>query len=180
MYRTVLCALLLATALVFTGCATTGSSDSSSSSSTSADSGSAPAREYYHEEFSDVSIPIDMDVISGETFITYSPGGMKVGIQEFKGRVDMTSLVGTMQRYMQRDGWTLRSVFRAKRAILVFEKPEKICSLAITDGLIYTNMIVFISPKLAEGDARNSSPAYTPAATPRSSGASGGVQKLSQ
>ncbi len=177
MYRTMLCALLLATALVFTGCATTGSSDSSGSAS--ADAGSAPAREYYHEEFSDVSIPIDMDVISGETFITYSPGGMKVGIQEFKGRVDMTSLVSTMQRYMQRDGWTLRSVFRAKRAILVFEKPEKICSLAITDGLIYTNMIVFISPKLAEGDVRHASPVYTPAPGP-GSGSAGGVQKLSQ
>ena len=175
MYRTILCTLLLATALVFTGCATTGSSDGSSAST----DGSAPAREYYHEEFSDVSIPIDMDVIKDETFITYSPGGMKVGIQEFKGRVDMTSLVSTMQRYMQRDGWMLRSVFRAKRAILIFEKPEKICSLAITDGLIFTNMIVFISPKLADGDARYAAPAYTPSS---GSGArsSGGVQTLSQ
>lgn len=168
MYRTILSALLLAMALAFTGCATTGSSDGSGDSSSG-----APAREYYQEEFSDISIPIDMDVVSGETFVTYSPGGMKVGIQQFKGRVEIGSLVSTMQRYMQRDGWTLRAVFRANKSVLIFEKSDKICVLSMSDGMIYTTMMVFVSPKLAPGDVRYSSPAMTPSASPSSSG---GVQ----
>ena len=167
MHRTILSALLLAMALAFAGCATTGSSDGS------ADSSGATAPEYYHEEFKDVAIPVDMDVVSGETFVTYSPGGMKVGIQQFKGRVEIGSLINTMQRYMQRDGWTLRAVFRANKAVLIFEKSDKICVLSMSDGMIYTSMMVFVSPKLADGDVRYASPAMTPSAAPRSSG---GVQ----
>jgi hypothetical protein len=146
MHRTLFSALLLAMALVFTGCA------ASSSDSGNASADPAATREFYYEEFNDVSIPLDMEVSKGDTFVTYSSGGVKVGIQLFKGRLEMGSLIAAMQRYMQRDGWSLRSVFRAQRAILIFEKPEKICTLFIEDGMITTSMLVFISPNLSDGN----------------------------
>lgn len=167
MHRSILSVLFLVLALAFAGCSTMGLSNGS------ADASVESSPEYYRGEFNDVSVPADMDVVNGETFVTYTPGGTKVGIQEFKGRVEIGSLISTMQRYMQRDGWTLRAAFRSSKAVLVFDKPDKVSVLFMSDGMIYTTMMVFVSPKLADGDIQYFSPSYTPSALPSSSG---GVQ----
>jgi hypothetical protein len=49
-------------------------------------------------------------------------------------------------------GWTLRSLLRAQRSILIFEKPDRIAFIEITDGLLETEMRVIVSARL-EGDA---------------------------
>lgn len=116
---------------------------------------------YYYDEFPDVAIPKEMKPEKKETFITYSAEGIKLGTQVVVGRVEMASLVSAMQSHMQRDGWVLRSVFRATRSILIFERPEKMCSIYIGDGMIDTSMLIFVSPRLTDGAMQYSAPAST-------------------
>lgn len=112
---------------------------------------------YYYDEFPDVPIPVDMSP-EKDRFTILGKGGIRLGVQDFSGRVDQTSLVNAMQNYMLRDGWTLRSHFRATRSILVFEKPDRICSLYFVDGTFSTQMLVFVSPKLDDGDVNYQAP----------------------
>jgi hypothetical protein len=140
-------ALALALALP-AGCATTGGP---------AGDAINLGQDYYYDEFADVPIPVDMNP-EKDRFTILGTGGVKLGIEEFTGRVDKTSLINAMQNYMLRDGWTLRSMFRASRSILIFEKPDRICSLYFVDGTFSTSMLVFVSPKLTEGDVAYSAP----------------------
>ncbi len=168
--RRILCLCLMI--LVLAGCAGSGAS-----SDTASNPGSTPNRDYYYDQFPDIAIPVDMSVSNKDTFITYTADGLKLGIQLFSGRVEMGSLITVMQRYMLRDGWTLRSVFRAQRSIQVFERADRICALYISEGMLYTDMLVFVSPRLPDGAVHHITPA--PAADPAPSApvsSSGGVQ----
>ena len=145
--------LFLALSLALGGCIGTnseGGSDPVSSGLT-----------YYYDEFSDVAIPREMKVDKKDTFITYSADGIKLGTQVAKGRVEMASLVNAMQGHMQRDGWALRSVFRSSRSILIFEQQAKMCSIYINESMMDTEMLMFVSPKLADGAMQYSVPSST-------------------
>lgn len=145
--------LMLVLSLALGGCFT---SDS--------DSGSDPISQgltYYYAEFPDVAIPNEMQPEKNDTFISYTADGVKLGTQYFKGRVEIASLVRAMQGHLQRDSWTLRSVFRARGAILIFEQPNRMCSIYIHEDIINTGMLVFVSPKLATGALQYSVPTST-------------------
>ncbi len=132
-----------------------------------------PATSYFFSEFSDIPIPNEMSENRSDTFITFAPSGVKCGVQRFTGRVEIVSLMNTMRRYMATNGWTLRSLLRSKESVLIFEKPDRVASFQISDGLVNTEMRVFVSSRL-EGDSSSVEiNAYTPAV-------SGGEQKLSQ
>lgn len=152
-------------ALVLSGCAGTGSGDGDASSGLN----------YYYDEFKDVAIPKEMSPEKKETFITYTADGVKLGTQIVSGRVEMASLVTAMQGYMQRDGWTLRSVFRSTRSILIFEREDRMCSIYIGDGMMTTTMLIFVSPKISDGALQYSAPvsssteAFAPSDPPISS-----------
>jgi hypothetical protein len=107
---------------------------------------------YYLSEFSDVPIPREMSEEKDETYISFAPSGQKCGVQYFSGRVELVSLMNAMRRNMAAHGWTLRALLRSQESVLVFEKADSVCTLHITDGRIYTSMILFMSPRL-EGDA---------------------------
>jgi len=114
---------------------------------------------YYYAEFADVAIPNEMKPDSKDTFITYTGDGVKLGTQIFKGRVEVTSLVAALQGYMHRDGWTLRSVFRAnKGAILIFEQQHRMCSMYVFEDIFNTGLLVFVSPKLVDGALQYNAP----------------------
>jgi len=130
----------------------------------SSESGTDPVStglSYYYDEFPDVAIPREMTAQKKETFITFNADGTKLGTQIFSGSVEMVSLVNAMTGYLQRDGWTLRSNFRSSRAILIFERADRICSIYISDGMMNTEMLVFVSPKLTDGALQYSVPAST-------------------
>lgn len=121
---------------------------------------------YYFSEFGDVPIPNEMNESKSETFITFAPSGVKCGVQRFTGRVDVVSLMNTMRANMASNGWTLRSLLRAQESVLVFEKPDRIASLQISDGMVYTQMRLFMSSRL-EGDSSSVEiNPYTPKAAP--------------
>lgn len=121
------------------------------SSLTTSDSG-VP---YYYAEFDDIPIPSALSGVKETTIIT-TPNGTKTGVQVFKGRVEVGSLNKAMISYMQRDGWEMRSSTRGTRSILIFEKNDRYCTIYILDGMLNTEMQVYVSPKL-----KNFGPANT-------------------
>ncbi len=167
----ILCAVLAVPA----GCASDGSFVNPFES-TEPSSGSP----YYFSEFSDVPIPNDMSEKRGETFITFAPSGIKCGVQLFSGRLDIVALMNAMRRNMANNGWTLRSLLRSNESVLVFEKSDRFCTMALSDGVIFTDLRVFVSPRL-EGDTGADISAFSPPLPSGSAGASSsGQQKLSQ
>lgn len=156
--------LLICSALVLcTACASDGSFQNPFSSSSSEQ---APTSSYFFSEFSDVPIPNEMSESSGDTFITFAASGVKCGVQRFTGRVDVVSLMNTMRQNMADNGWTLRSLLRAKESVLVFDKAERVVAIHISDGVVFTEMRIFMTARL-EGDS--SSVVINPY-TPSSSG----------
>ncbi|MDR2161320.1 MAG: hypothetical protein LBO77_04175 [Desulfovibrio sp.] len=141
--RIFLSALLLAS---LAGCASDGSLRNPFSSSEE-----TVEPPHYVSEFADVAIPSEMSEDRDKTYITFASSGLKCGVQHFRGRLEVVSLMNAMRRNMAANGWTLRALLRSSDSILVFEKAESICTLYIYDGSIYTNMVLFISARL-EGD----------------------------
>lgn len=103
---------------------------------------------YYYAEFDDIPIPSQLGGIKETTIIT-TPGGVKTGLQVFKGRVEVGSLNSAMVGYMQREGWEMRSSTRGTRSLLLFEKDDRYATIYILDGTFNTEMQVYVSPKLS-------------------------------
>lgn len=101
---------------------------------------------YFYGDFEDIPIPGELSV--KETTIFTTPGGIKSGLQVYKGRVEVGSLNSAMAGYMQRDGWTLRSATRGTRSLMLFEKDDRYATIYIIDGMFNTEMQVYVSPKI--------------------------------
>lgn len=158
--NTVLRLLCLCSALMLaTGCA----SDGSMWNPFSDDDEYTDTTPYYFSEFSDVPIPNEMSESSGDTFISFAPSGVKIGVQRFSGRLELVALMNALRQNMANNGWTLRSLLRSNKSFLVFEKQNRICSMVISDGLIYTSMQIFVSPRLEGDSSALDISAYTPA-----------------
>ena len=168
-FRVLLCCLLV---LFCAGCASDGTLTNPFSSSEP-----VSGTPYYFSEFPDIPIPNDMSEKRDDTFVTFAPSGVKCGTQRFSGRLELVSLMNTVRRNMASNGWTLRSVLRAKESTLVFEKPDRIATFQLSDGLIYTDMRLFVSSRL-EGDSSSVNVnAYSP---PASSSGAGSQQSLAK
>lgn len=154
MPRFFLIAICASLAFVFAGCAADGSA-----SNPFASSEEAPATSYYFSEFSDIPIPNEMSESRSDTFITFAPSGLKTGVQRFSGRVELVSLMNTMRRNLAANGWTLRSLLRAKESVLVFDKPDRLAAFQISDGTFTTDMRIFVTSRL-EGDAPSADTSY--------------------
>ncbi len=157
-------------ALLCTACASDGSFKNPFASSTPE---TPPGPNYYFSEFSDIPIPNDLSESRGDTFVTFAASGAKCGVQRFSGRVDVVSLMNTMRRHMAETGWTLRSLLRSKESVLVFEKPDRVVALHITDGVVFTEMRVFVTSRLEGDSASVVINPYNPPATPKSTPVSG-------
>ena len=164
--------LLVAVAVFTVGCAQDGSFKNPFSSDEAPVN--QPANPYFFADFSDIPIPNDMSEVSDETVISYAPSGVKCGVQRFRGRVEVNSLLNAMRNNMAGQGWTLRSFLRAPSSLLIFEKPDRVATLYITDDLLHTNMRVFMSPRLEGDHSANGLSFTTPAAN------TSGTQQLSQ
>lgn len=141
---TTLIAFLLMAGL--TGCASDGSFKNPFASSEPPKTGT-----YYFSEFPDIPIPNELSEQKSDTFVTFAPSGLKCGVQRFTGRVELVSLMNTLRRNMSSNGWTLRSLLRSKESVLVFEKPDRVAAMQITDGLVFTELRIFVSSRL-DGD----------------------------
>jgi hypothetical protein len=86
---------------------------------------------YYH--FDDVLIPGELEYKQKKSFI-YETTRLKTGVMVFsKWWLDIESLVGFFTYHMEKDNWKLVNSFRGKESVLNFSKPEKICTIKISE-----------------------------------------------
>ena len=85
--------------------------------------------------------------------------------------------MNSMRKNMAANGWSLRSLLRSKDSILVFEKPDRVATLVFADGMVFTDMEIFVSPRMQGDSANLDIKAYS---TPGVTSSSDGKQKLSQ
>ena len=87
---------------------------------------------YYH--FDDVLIPGELNYEQSKSFIYETPR-FKTGVMIFsKWRLDVGSLLDFFSYNMERDKWELVNSFRGKEPVLNFSKPDKTCTIKITEN----------------------------------------------
>jgi hypothetical protein len=130
------------------GCSSTKwGSDSGSGAPSSASAGAPEGtqRRQMASEFPDVMIPQELELVPKATYVFQGPK-TKAGVLVFKGRVDGKSVVDFFQTAMPRENWQFKGGFRTKRSVLVFDKPDKICLIAVYEDLYYTYVEVYLTP----------------------------------
>jgi hypothetical protein len=86
---------------------------------------------YYY--FDDVLIPGELNYKQNKSFIYETPR-FKTGVMFFsKWRLDVISLIDFFIYNMEKDNWKLDNSFRGKESVFNFSKPDKICSIKITE-----------------------------------------------
>ena len=87
--------------------------------------------QYYH--FEDVRVPRELNYRQNKSFIYETPR-FKTGVLVFsKWRLDVESLIDFFTYHMEKDNWKLVNSFKGKESILNFSKPDKTCSIKITE-----------------------------------------------
>ncbi len=86
---------------------------------------------YYH--FDDVLIPGELKYKQNKSFIYETPR-FKTGVMIFsKWWLDVGSLMNFFAYHMEKDNWKLVNSFKGKESILNFSKPDKTCTIRITE-----------------------------------------------
>lgn len=113
----------------------------------SSSSGQEGTAEVYYADFPDVPIPSEMELRSGSSQISKSANGNVFGYLEFSGSVAWDSLVNACASNLTRDGWSVLSLFRGERSLIVADKMDRVCAISITDGFPSVTMQVWVTDK---------------------------------
>lgn len=105
-----------------------------------------------YQEFDDVLIPNDMELVDKNSFVFETPQ-FKTGILTYKGKVDAVSLANFFEKELIKDNWKLRSKMKYNRTIMVFEKPDRDCIINILDETFTTYLEVMVAPRQDTGTA---------------------------
>jgi hypothetical protein len=87
--------------------------------------------QYHH--FEDVLIPGELKYKQNRSFVYETPR-FKSGILVFtKWWLDVGSLIDFFNYHMEKDNWKLVNSFKGKESLLNFSKPDKTCTIKITE-----------------------------------------------
>lgn len=149
MHRIFLAALAMTVLLALGGCESAlQNRDTDSAAATAA----APAAVGTYQEFDDVLIPKDLELVDKSSFVFETPQ-FKTGILTYKGKVDAVSLANFFEKELPKDNWKLRSKMKYNRTIMVFEKPDRDCIINILDETFTTYLEIMIAPRNDTGTA---------------------------
>jgi hypothetical protein len=141
--------VLFIIASMLCACATTPWSADSSRGGTGGPASSTSSLRPMAYDFPDVLVPSELALVPGSSYIFQGPK-TKAGLLVFKGRVEARSVIDFFQVSMPRENWQFKGGFRYKKSVLVFEKPEKICLINVSEGLYYTYVEVYLTPMGAQ------------------------------
>ncbi len=86
---------------------------------------------YYY--FDDVLVPGELKYKQNKSFVYETPR-FKAGILAFSAwRVNVDSLIDFFTYNMEKDHWKVVNSFRGKESILNFSKPDRACTIKVTD-----------------------------------------------
>jgi len=98
------------------------------------------------KEFCDVMIPREMEIDKDASFI-YTRSGQNAGLLRLSGRVETKSLLRYFQNNMANDGWRMVSQFQAPQSLMIFEKENRVCVIALEDASFQTFADVWVVPR---------------------------------
>ncbi len=126
--------LLVVLSAAWMGCSTTvkqrqqGQSAGEATGTTT--TGGEETGKYYLD---DVRVPSELDYKPDESLV-YETAKFKAGVLRFsKWRLDVESLIDFFVYNMGKDNWTFVNTFRGKETQLSFSKPDKTCTIRITE-----------------------------------------------
>ena len=95
----------------------------------------APPSKYYarYYHFDDVLVPGELNYKQNKSFIYETPQ-FKAGALYFtKWWLDVDSLIDFFTYHMEKDNWKLVNTYRGKESFLSFSKPDRTCTIRITE-----------------------------------------------
>lgn len=95
----------------------------------------------YYYDFDDVLIPRELSPVDDEKYV-FSDHRFHAGFRIFEGRVVAEDLYNFFVNNMAKDNWAQKFSLKTVRSVLVFEKPNKSCTITIEDGF-KTKVTVF-------------------------------------
>ncbi|MBU3949570.1 MAG: hypothetical protein KJ826_15310 [Proteobacteria bacterium] len=142
-----ICVVLM---VVISGCAALSQDENSAMSGASVQKDSGDMPSYY--DFGDVLIPKELKVKIEKSFI-YKTSGLPAGVLALSGRVDLSSLCTFFDNNMAKDNWKLISLFKSPHTLMLFQKQNRWCVINITDGMIFTDVEIWVAPSIAENSS---------------------------
>lgn len=95
----------------------------------------------FYYEFKDVLIPKELCPVDDSKYV-FDDDRFLAGFRVFKGRVVADDLVQFFSNNMTKDGWAKKFSLKAEKSVLVFQKPDKSCTIFIENGF-NTKVTVF-------------------------------------
>ncbi len=95
----------------------------------------------YYYDFDDVLIPRELTPVDDEKYV-FADSRFHAGFRIFEGRVVAEDLYNFFVNNMAKDNWKQTFSLKTARSVLVFEKPNKSCTITIEDGF-RTTVTVF-------------------------------------
>ena len=137
--------------LLLSGCAVfKGKKSSSSTSVTSTPVKSEKAPHY--KDFPDILIPGEMKVDKKNSFVYKTPG-FSSGVLSVKGRVEANSLIRFFENNMEKDNWSLISVFVSPQSIMLYQKENRWCVINISEKDFNTYAEIWVAPTVMSVDS---------------------------
>jgi hypothetical protein len=146
MKKSIIITVVFLMLIVTSACSTLKTKQGSSPEHITAASSPQPSNVSY--DFKDILVPNSMKLINDDS-IVIETGNMKTGLICFKGRVDPVSLFDFFVTSMASNGWHLRSYFKYRRYILIYEKSDRDCVIRITSGFWGTKLELWVTPRHA-------------------------------
>jgi len=76
----------------------------------------------------------------------YQSGQNKVGLQVFRGRVELASLIKFFQLGLPHHGWTPKGECHHYQSLLIFEKADKTCIIELYSDLFSAYAKIWVIP----------------------------------
>ncbi len=140
--------LLLVLSLTWMGCSTTvkqrQQGQPAGGGTGEITSGGEETGKYY---FDDVRVPSELNYKPDESLV-YETAKFKAGVLRFsKWRLDVESLIEFFIYNMGKDNWTFVNTFKGKETQLSFSKPDKTCTIRITETWTgMTRVMIAVGP----------------------------------
>lgn len=149
--------------VALSGCAELGlggSTDPGASSDPFATSAASSTEQPYRaNEFSDILIPSEFSWDREKSMIVRTDSYVG-GVLQYTGRVDITSAADFFTNNMPRNGWKLAGSTRYKNVLLAFIKPNKTCTIVLSEDklLMRTEVAIYVAEDTSTGSSKSANP----------------------
>ncbi|MDL1968261.1 MAG: hypothetical protein LWW97_06860 [Deltaproteobacteria bacterium] len=103
-----------------------------------------------YNDFGDVLVPGELKVDKDLTFI-FETSGFIIGVNAYKGRVKIDSLINFFKSSMAKDNWSILGSFKSSPlSIMLFQKENRSCMIKIKEKLTASHVEIWVVPMVNE------------------------------